>query len=154
MSEALLGLNWSQPSNPHIRVNVVLMHGSADQFTEVALTFPDSPKSRQNARLAIDALPHLSDAICKNRETTLEDACAYAAKKLGADAELLAKMFDTVILCDSACDDFCAHLVAFTVEHHTASGGVRRASFPCGRGKARRYKLLRDIHHSNLKPWA
>jgi hypothetical protein len=63
-------------------------------------------------------------------------------------------MFDTVILCDSACDDFCAHLVAFTVEHHAATGSVRRASFPAGRGKLRRYKMLRDIHHSHLEPWA
>jgi hypothetical protein len=146
MSDTLLGLQWAQPSNPHIRVNVVLMHGSAANFNEVALTFPDSPKGHQHARLA-------SDAICKDRETTLDDACAYAAEKLGADAALLTKMFDTVILCDSACVDFCAHLVAFTVEHHIASGGVRRASFPAGRGKFRHYKMLRDIHHSHLEPW-
>ncbi len=104
----------------------------------------------------MEALPHISRAARDNREATLEDICAYAANKLGGHQDLLASMFETVIVCDATCEDFCAQPVAFTVEHHTEFGGVRRALFPFSRGRGMRchYKALSDVHPSNLKQWA
>jgi hypothetical protein len=160
MSDAFLGLEWDRPSTPHIRLTVVLMHGRAELFNEVPLTFSDSPGGHEHARTAMAALPHLSKAVRDNPEGTLEDTCTFAAKKLGGPLPLLTgiltSMFESVIVFDSTGGDLCAQLVAYTVEYHTELGGVRRALFPASRGRGLKchYKALSDIHPSNLKQWA
>lgn len=155
MPDTLLGLEWETNARPQIQFTLVQMHGDADAFTSKTLSFPDTQGGHQQAQLALQAIPLLSDAIDADRDASLEAYCAKTARKLPAGTateEDLEKLFKDVVVCDCTCEDYTAAWVGLVVERTTPSG-LQRALFNV-HGTSMRYLPLSSVHPSYLKPWA
>ena len=147
---APLGLQWAGLNPPEFRLRVVLSHGA-----EVVLSYPDTPDGRQQVRLAIEALPLISDELSADNwlpsiERVCEAVAAQLPESLKVSPKALEEMCAAVMKRDAEyAGESYEVLVGLVVEHHFAQG-VRRALFEDEQGQPRGHLALHFSHATRM----